>query len=275
MPKSVKLVRLNFGRSPTHFGETGIGLESTSERLRSDALFSAWVSAYARLFQTVEAGKLPIERLFEQFVGEQVPPFRLSSTFVYRRKGEAFIDYVPKPIQHPLNYPTAPEKELVIAKSFKKLHYLPLPIWQRWYQGTGFSENEDYEAITANARDPERKIHELGEAGTFDYSSAFCSYDLPKVAIDRITRATNFYHTGLTQFGWQSADESSDKVDKRAGLYFLIEFAAADIPLENDLKAALHFLGEEGIGGERSSGAGRFEVLSWEPVSSLWQSVMD
>ncbi|MFB8790763.1 MAG: hypothetical protein U7123_18385 [Potamolinea sp.] len=44
-----KLVRLNFGRSSAHFGEVGIGIEETSERVRSDTLFSAWISAYASL----------------------------------------------------------------------------------------------------------------------------------------------------------------------------------------------------------------------------------
>ncbi len=43
-----RLVRLNFGRSPTHFGQVGIGLEETTERLQSDTLFSALISTYAR-----------------------------------------------------------------------------------------------------------------------------------------------------------------------------------------------------------------------------------
>ncbi len=55
-----KLVKLNFGRSPAHFGEVGIGMEETSDRVRSDALFSAWVSIYARLF-----GKEAVEELLQ------------------------------------------------------------------------------------------------------------------------------------------------------------------------------------------------------------------
>ena len=273
MSNTMKLVRLDFGRSPTHFGKNGIGLESTDERVFSDTLFSAWVSTYARLFQEREVEKLPIERLFEKFSTEKQPPFRLSSTFVYRRQGDSFIDYLPMPVQRPLNYPSEPTKEMAIAKSFRVLRYLPLPIWQRWYQGTGFTE-QDYKSISENAHEPKTKLHELGETGTFDYSSAFNSYDLPKVAIDRTNRATNFYHTGLTQFGWQTAKESDDGTDQRAGLYFLVDFSSTEAALENRLKAALHLLGEEGIGGERSSGAGRFDVLSWEPAPPIWQTVI-
>lgn len=40
-----QLVRLNFGRTPVHFGEKGIGLESTCERVSSDTLYSALFSA--------------------------------------------------------------------------------------------------------------------------------------------------------------------------------------------------------------------------------------
>lgn len=273
MPNTMKLVRLDFGRSPTHFGKNGIGLESTDERVFSDTLFSAWVSTYARLFQETEDEKLPIERLFDKFSVEKQPPFRLSSTFVYRRQGDSFIDYLPMPVQRPLNYPSKPTQEMAISKAFKALHYLPLPIWQRWYQGIGFTD-QDYESISENARDPENKLYELGEAGTFDYGSAFSSYELPKVAIDRTNRATNFHHTGLTQFGWQTAQESDDGTDQRAGLYFLADFSTAETALESKLKAALHLLGEEGIGGERSSGAGRFDVLSWEPAPSIWQQTI-
>lgn len=59
-----KLVKLNFGRNLAHFGEVGIGLEQTSDRIRSDSLFSAWVTNYARLFkkQGVEEllGSIPV-----------------------------------------------------------------------------------------------------------------------------------------------------------------------------------------------------------------------
>lgn len=48
--------------------------------------------------------------------------------------------------------------------------------------------------------------------------------------------------------------------DKQAGLYFIIKFPKpVDEKLVQRLKLALDLLGEEGLGGERSSGAGRFK----------------
>ncbi|MEW6498366.1 MAG: type III-A CRISPR-associated RAMP protein Csm4, partial [Cyanobacteriota bacterium] len=59
-----------------------------------------------------------------------------------------------------------------------------------------------------------------------------------------------------------------------SGLYFLIHFPKADAQLADKLQAALHLLGEEGLGGERSSGAGRFEV-QWLDLPEIWQSILN
>lgn len=270
-----RLVRLNFGQNPVHFGETGIGLEKTLERVRSDTLFSAWISAYARVF-----GKTQVEALLQQFIANpEKPPFRVSSTFVYRRNEDTdqLIDYLPKPVERPDGYPS---EDLSFAKAYKKLHYLPLAVWQRWYQGSGFSEQDRLE-LEAYGKRREHPSTALANAGCFAYGEAFQSYELPKVAIDRTTRATNFYHTGLIQFAWKpdptvSVDVwSQNGVQNLAGLYFLLEFPEANPNLEADLQQALTLLGEEGIGGERSSGAGRFSVLTWGNLSPEWQNLVN
>ncbi len=63
--------------------------------------------------------------------------------------------------------------------------------------------------------------------------------------------SSSLYHTGLVQFQWEKSV---------SGLYFLLQFPQADKELENKRHAALYLLGEDGLGGERSSGAGRFEA---------------
>ncbi|KAB8331445.1 type III-A CRISPR-associated RAMP protein Csm4 [Scytonema tolypothrichoides VB-61278] len=248
-----KLVKLNFGRSPAHFGEVGIGIEETSDRVRSDSLFSAWVSAYARLF-----GKDVVEELLQKFPTDNQPqvisPLRVSSTFIYRQENERTIYYLPRPLKFPINYPQGTEKELEFFKTYKKLNYLPLEVWQRWYQGEGFI-NADAEELIAETKG--KSQGHLRQAGTFDYKKAFVIDQFPKIAVDRITRATNLYHTGLVQFQWE---ENGNGIQSLSGLYFLLQFSPEGEKLADNLKAALHLLGEEGLGGERSSGAGRFHV---------------
>ncbi|MFM6118891.1 MAG: type III-A CRISPR-associated RAMP protein Csm4 [Sphaerospermopsis kisseleviana] len=262
-----KLVKLNFGNNPAHFGEVGIGMEETSDRIRSDSLFSAWVSNYARMF-----GKDAVEELLQLFPTaknpELIPPFRISSTFIYREVGkdksqntqntQNTIYYLPRPLKFPINYP---DDDLEFFKTYKKLNYLPLEIWQRWYQGTGFSKEDHEELKNYHEDKPEGK---LAAAETFNYKKACKTHQLPKIGIDRVTTATNLYHTGFVHFA--SGDNS-------AGLYCLIELSPKGEKLADKLQAALHFLGEEGIGGERSSGAGRF-TAKWSELPEIWQKVV-
>jgi len=251
-----KLVKLNFGRSPAHFGEVGIGLEQTSDRVRSDSFFSAWVSVYAQLF-----GKQAVEELLQEFPTrkkpEAPPPFRISSTFIYRDIADKTIYYLPRPLKFPINYP---DHDLEFFKNYKKLKFLPLEVWHKWYQGEGFTQN-DIDELSKER--PEKSNWFLKDAGTYDYKKAYESSQVPKIAVDRVTRATNFYHTGLIQFA---------SGDQPAGLYFLLEIL--DNKFTGKLQAALYLLGEEGLGGERSSGAGRFEV-QWLDLGENWQEVVN
>ncbi|AHJ29706.1 type III-A CRISPR-associated RAMP protein Csm4 [Nodularia spumigena CS-584] len=256
-----KLVELNFERNLAHFGEVGIGMETTGDRIRSDSLFSAWVSNYARLFQ-----KEGVEELLQLFPTDKqpqlIPPFRISSTFIYRQVGVNIIYYLPRPLKFPINYP---DEDLAFFKAYKKLNYLPLEIWERWYQGTGFT-TDDAEELEKHISDKTQgKL--LATAETFNHSKACKIQQLPKIAIDRNTRATNIYHTGFVQFAWE-------KDKNPAGLYFLLELSPEGEKLADKLQAALHLLGEEGIGGERSSGAGRFKV-SWLELPKNWQKVVN
>ncbi|HLP89884.1 MAG TPA: type III-A CRISPR-associated RAMP protein Csm4 [Nostocaceae cyanobacterium] len=257
-----RLIKLNFGRSPAHFGEVGIGMEETSDRIRSDCLFSAWVSIYARLF-----GKDAVEELLQKFPTtdkpELVPPFRISSTFVYREVdgGDRTVYYLPRPLKFPTNYPS---DDLAFFKTYKKLNYLPLEVWQRWYQGTGFDQSSDTGELITYTKTGQSNSN-LDQLCTFSYKKAFQIDKVPKIAVDRVTRATNLYHTGFVQFAWKKDP---------AGLYFLLQLSPEEEQLADKLHAALELLGEEGIGGERSSGAGRFTV-HWLELSETWQQIVD
>ncbi len=257
-----QLVKLNFGQSNVHFGELGIGVEESKERVRSDTLFSAWITNYAHLF-----GRKKVEELLAKFL-QPSPPMRISSTFIYREWKNNTIFYLPRPLKFPTNYPHDGD-DLAFFKTYKSLNYLPLNIWERWYQGEGFTKEDTQELIDKTKGNAKGK---LTEAGTFAYKEAFKHYKLPKVAIDRTTSATNFYHTGYVQFAWE---QNGIGINSLSGLYFLVYFENQE--LITDLKAALKLLGEQGIGGERSSGAGVFQAewLDLKDASPSWENVVN
>jgi len=231
-----KIVRLQFTNNRAHFGEVGIGLEETGERVRSDTLFSAFINSYARLF-----GGEAVEQLLQEFNKSSKPPLTLSSTFIYQQKNQQITYYLPKPLKFPYKYP---KDDLEFFKRYKNLKYLPLSVWKRWYQSEeGFKERD----LTDN------------------YQDTFKIHQQPKVAIDRTNASSNFYHTGLVEF--------NSEPDNTSGLYFLVNFASGSFALEKSFYAALNLLGEEGLGGEKSSGAGRFDIVACENLSGDWSNV--
>ncbi|MBW4590197.1 type III-A CRISPR-associated RAMP protein Csm4 [Aetokthonos hydrillicola Thurmond2011] len=255
-----KLVKLNFERCSAHFGELGIGMESTTERVHSDTLFSAWMSAYARLYPD------QIDALLKRFRDESSPPMRVSSTFIYRTTDKSTIYYLPRPLKFPINYPK--DNDLEFFKTYKKLNYLPLKVWQRWYQGIGFT-SADRDALIAKTNG--LKGGQLENESTFNYKQAFEIQKIPKIAVDRTTQATNLYHTAFVQFQWQ---QNGNNIQSLSGLYFLLEFPEYNAELSTHLETALELLGDEGLGGERSSGAGRFKV-EWQDLPSDWKKVVE
>lgn len=252
-----KLIHLKFGRNLVHFGETGIGIEETSERVKSDTLFSALISSYARLFE-----KEKVENLLAQ-LNQNNPPFCHSSTFIYKKYQNKYTYYLPKPLIFPTGYNI--DDDLDFTKTYRKIAYLPLTVWKKWYQQEGFTDQDKQELI-AKTKGKETKDGWLTKQGLFDYENNFKSHKTPKVSIDRINSTSNFYHTGFVQFNYQGEDNHT-------GLYFLLKFNEENLELERQLSSSLYLLGEEGIGGERSSGAGRFK-MEWLELPSSWQEII-
>ncbi len=78
---------------------------------------------------------------------------------------------------------------------------------------------------------------------------------------------------GYVQYQWQLNGNDSEDVESLSGLYFLVHFSNSD--LENTFFAVLDFIGGEGIGGERSSGAGQFKVDRLTELTPHWKDVIE
>lgn len=81
-----------------------------------------------------------------------------------------------------------------------------------------------------------------------------------RVSLDRVTTASNLFSTAYVSYA------------REAGLWSLV--ACDDEQMRASLRTAVALLGEQGMGGERSTGAGRFEA-DWQDVTNepFWQGL--
>ncbi|MBI2848719.1 MAG: type III-A CRISPR-associated RAMP protein Csm4 [Chloroflexi bacterium] len=164
-----------------------------------------------------------LDDLVQRFSQGSEPPFLLSSAFVYH--GPCY--FLPKPAIRPPGFEE--EKTRVqYGKTVKETSYLPLPLFSRWIAGEAIA----YEAL---------------QGGEYpSYSGSFSRFVTPRVALDRATSNSQIYHFGQVRFG------------EDCGLYFIVQVNDED--LQGKLERAIAFLGELGLGGEKSSGYGAFEL---------------
>lgn len=214
------LVRLTF-YGPAHFGEDGIGQEATHTAVRSDTLYSAIWSVWAR------HGLHPdIDGLLSRFVGGE-PPFRLSSAFLYCGAEV----YLPRPALPALGLEPG-------SKILKQARLVPVDLFADWVAGRPLA-----------VQNLERAVKNQQGACTVQVR--------PRVELDRATHRSELYGVGLVAFVRGG--------DGAAGLWFLVYLA--EPALLQPLRQAVALLGENGLGGERSSGMGAF-TAEWAEVTA-------
>jgi CRISPR-associated protein Csm4 len=214
------LYRLQF-KAPLHIGLEGIGAEKIDLTVHSDTLWGALANAYLAL-------GLPFD--FEQ------PQFFVSSAFPYFGEHLFFplpmgaLDYLFEEAEE--HYLKAIKKIEFVEKSlFEKLIGGQKPSWQSLYF---YKRNKAY--LLGKACD------ELNETMIFQVQ------ETPRVTLDRYTDSAvegQIFYFAQMVFAPQ------------AGLFFLARFNGEDE--QNRFEAALRFLGDEGLGADRTVGKGLFD----------------
>ncbi|MDM7912940.1 MAG: type III-A CRISPR-associated RAMP protein Csm4 [Methanotrichaceae archaeon] len=209
--------------SALHIGERGVGMEATSRMVHSDTLFGAICWSWRLLH-----GEDELLDLLDRFL-RGAPPFLISSAFPFI--GDIYL--LPKPLEGLGRI----ESDKRVRKAWLVSHTL----FQRITQGKG---DMDYRAIDAGAViAPEEEGRARDLLGS---SPPWTTAEPPRVMLDRSTMRSEIYHVGELRFA------------EGCGLYMLVEFR--DEAFRGKLEGALRLLGDEGIGGERSSGRGMFLV---------------
>lgn len=206
--------------APLHLGSKEAMLENTLQHIPSDVVFSALCNVYRHLY-----GKQALESLLAEQA--QSAGFLLSSAFPYYR--DAY--FLPRPLNFDLTrYGFEPKKA-------KRVKYLEYNLMHRVLAGK--FQAADLENYVAEA------VQGLLLPREYQGLKICREVEIPRVALDSLTAASNIYYFNQVTF------------TREAGLYCLVRCAPE---LWGRLKTCFRVLGDEGIGGDRTSGKGGFAV---------------
>ena len=148
--------------------------------------------------------------------------------------GDTF--FLPKPHTSPPGFEDLATRE-EYSRIIKEMNYLPRETFRCW----AWREKIDYGFIKS------------------DYSKCYERFLVPRVALDRATSNSQIFYCGVVRYR------------DNCGLFCLIRIE--DVACEEKLHAAFDLLGEMGLGGERTSGFGRFEPI-WEDADEEWRRLL-
>ncbi len=250
----VAVYKLRFPHG-VHVGAHGIGTEGVRVTIPSDTIFSALLSAW------ISTGNDP-EPWYSQFPctkgddhAPADPPFLLTSAFPY--KGS--ILFFPKPLAAVANG-EIPEKE---KKAWKKLDFVSETVLLKLARGASIAE-----LIREGAFHHNGKVfsHRDDRSVVPEDAKIWEEMEIPRVALDRVSSASNLYHVGRVDFA------------EDAGLWFGViwrdpERPCGDVTFKEAFDLALKALSHSGIGGDRSVGYGTFsyelmDEFTWPDPSS-------
>jgi CRISPR-associated protein Csm4 len=226
-------------KGPLHVGQfIGVEREAALAWAPADTLFGALVSAWAVLGQDVTA-------MLAGFRAGK-PPFILTSAFP--RAGT--VRFYPRPWLY--HYPANLfERE---RKRTKRLQWISEGVLERLVAGESLAgEGEDDNFIQGSAiwltraeqASLPKSIKQDENGRVWGYQSA------PRVTVDRADSHSNLFHTGRVNFA------------PECGLWFGVRFLSDDPAWPEQVKTALAYLADAGLGGLRSTGHGAF-TWAWE-----------
>ena len=220
---------INF-RSPLHLGRRGVGLEETETSIPADTLFSAicqtWRAFYGEEYLT--------DFLTQYETGE---PFLLTSAFPF--VGD--IRFFPKPL---IDLKVNADDD---RKKLKKVRYLSEKRFRQIVNGEVIaSDHADLIEDKNLVNDGQLWIHDDERSRFQDNPIVWKTDKRPRVTLDRQSSASEIWHLKAVKF------------NRGCGLWFDAKFGTEEAQAR--IGTILRVLGDTGIGGERSSGYGTFDV---------------
>jgi CRISPR-associated protein Csm4 len=257
-------------RSGLHIGTRGVNPEETGVVIPSDTLFAALYVAWARW-------RGDGEPFAKRFFGAQAdPPFLLTSTFPYA----GGVRFYPMPVDAARLF--SPNTISDYGKRLKRIHYFSEGLLQKALQDPRLDDwlfplDEDDEPKTGVALQNGALWLTLAEveslpqnfrlitdalgkprrrpAAALRYLPVWASGHVPHVVVSRVASTPTLYHTGKVVYS------------AGCGLWFGVHWRQPEAALaapdnrftyQAAFTQALDLLGQDGLGGRRSTGHGAF-----------------
>ncbi len=179
-------------------------------------------------------GSYSVTELLDGFNNGE-PSFKISSAFPF--KGDTF--FLPRP-QVAARLADAADGQRIF-KELHRLSFVPLDMFKQWVAG---------KAVDPGAILPAKEI----------LVSAMTYHRVPRVQLDRVTSASGLFHAGMMVFA------------NEAGLYCLVD--VEESTLRDKLAGVFAWLGENGLGGLRTTGYGNFDP-QWEAAGPEWDGLWE
>jgi len=215
---SLSIIRLQFS-TPLHIGNERSDYGTGSAFMHSDSLTAAIFYAWAQLGQTDW-----IPKTVEDSYG-----FCMSSLFPYTTSETKHVYFFPRPM---VSFKNEEIHETILRKKLKKIKYVDKAIFVKMLNGEGTPADEKGLQGIFRSLDPLTQ-------------TIVQSQVVPRVSVSR----TGLEDTTIFYMERHYFTEGS-------GLYCLLQYENEEI--ENRVKIAFRYLGEEGIGTDRNIGNGKF-----------------
>ncbi len=253
-PNKLIAYRLTF-TSPLHIDQRGTGkFETVDSYIQSDLLSAAILSAWAEMEPHHK------EERFEN------PPFRLSSAFPYF--GDLY--FLPRPMGS--RSLSLSKEQLSENKKLKKTQWLEKTLWEKVAtHAENLTKTDELIFLTNGLAVAKTKLQQtLEHLHQIDNNYREMIEGLVLWKQEILTRLAMNRFTGSSAEG-QLYDFARIWFAQQAGLYFLARFDNPQLH-QSHFEAALSWLGDTGIGSDRSSGNGLFK---WEKKDYHFDSQLD
>jgi len=221
-------------RSAFHLGERGIGLEETADFVHADTLHAALAVAWATLY-----GR---ERLEQEFLRPGDPPVLLSSALPFAGP----VRFYPRPFL-PLPPGMVDRQDMKSLRALKDVAYVSEGILRLHLEGRAYPMDTTlHRGRVLLLPEEEDALKTLLKRKSLEGVVFWATTRVPRVAVDVAGFHSNIWHFGRVTF------------HQHAGLFLWVRYR--DERLADAFRAAMRLLGDMGIGGDRSSGHGLFDV---------------